>query len=695
NTTVFSIKYTAVAFIAGNKSLKEVEGPFDDNISVRVRVEIFNESVGIDNITINTTWGDEGVAWWHENTSGQGEYIIFFNTSSVYCSEGDNKSVNITFSRDDISPATLSLFIHPWARANLMVFPFNNVLHVNETTFICVNYTSESGADLKASGSEFMFINYSINNYLKSQLNFNVSFNETNCTFRIELNTTKIPSFSKVNNWTFMLDVQTKLDNGTYYESKQHETTITIIPLSLNAQILRFDTTFNSSLANNSVEEFEKVATKVPFWIEVKKQSYSLNGNYNWIYSSGLNVELTLNDSIMALSEDINQDGIYKGLIDLSDLSPGDHELEVIINGNDVAPINFTISITILSRYKIQVNFTSKIEKFTEGRTCSFSVILLYKDLNNKINLLTNKKVRIDFDIYDGMVHDTWSFNYTTDELGMIEVKDIYLPKIRGESFLSFSISIIGDYKDFDTDYKASVSIPIVESFWDRQGISVVLLIISCIAATIFMYKKGIPLLIQNIKDKKLKLLRTRMADAPSIDAEPFKIKKKQDNLLEDQDISLDKSYVLMHMEPDELPGLDLSLKAGKNANSKSLNFVASKSVMESLQKDTKQDQTRSHPARNKAPDTKRTIPTTPIEKDKKSVKKASDGVKTSWDIYKTELEHALKRGKEWEEKKNFEKAKEYYNRALIFAKKLKNEDIISKLDNYIKKLDIKKYWDH
>lgn len=573
NATGIRLIYEAVAYLAGNTKLHDIEGPFGSNTSAQVMLNITYSGDGLANAIANTTWGNSSTAWWSLNVTGKpGDYLFYFNTSSVYVNPGDNKNVTITFTRYDMYPTSLTLTVHIWRNSSLIVQPYSTSIFVNETVPFYINYTDASTFIFKNSTTSTYFgqnssvhFSYSLGGYSSNVLKFQVQTNWQNWTCVLLVNMTRIPRIRKAGTYTFMLTIQAELGNGTKFQPQSYSKSITAMPLQLSWSITRLDATFNSTLPSLQITEFEGVSTPSTIWVQVCKTVYPNENVPSVVNATGLYVQLDFKDTSIQLMEDSSRHGLYKGVIDLTGMSaPQVMNANITITGNDVGSQQFSIQIHLIKRYVLHGELMNPPDSFTENQFVSLRFKLFYVDKDGVTNVYANKSVKVHLVIYDGSINIPYDSTLTTDINGTILLANISIPKVLSGAKIILQIKVIGD-KSIDPNISWTASVPIVQDFWYRNGLTIFLVIIVVAIGLALFVKQGIPRLKLRREETKIAIVKTRQ------DSKQQGRIKMLDGGAEHEPIDVDVlesslGFAMMHMMPPEIIDLDLHLKQVKRS---------------------------------------------------------------------------------------------------------------------------------
>jgi len=565
NATGITIVYISNAHIAGNNILHDIEGPFGSTILVKVRLAVNITGTGLPNATASTTWGAQNIAWWYTNVAGEsGNYTFSFNTSATYCTPGDKKNVTIMFTRPDIYTTSLLLHVHPWKNSSLIVQPYSTSIFVNQTVPVYINYTDTGNMILKNIGQLHVPFTYFLGSYSHTVLNFQV-YNMSTWTFVIGLNTTRIPRIAKAGNYMFVLNIQAKFDNGTWYHPQSFNTTIHVLALPLSWNITRLDATFNSTLPSRQITEFEGVSNPSPFWVHVNKTVYPNENTSSIVNATGLTVQLDFNNASIELVEDGARHGLYRGVIDLTSMSaPRVMDANITITGNDVGSQHFSIQIHLIKRYVLHGELVNPPDSFTENQIISLRFKLSYVDKDGVTNIYSNKSVKVRLSIYDGSITIPFDYTMTTDDDGQILLANISLPKVMPGAKVSLQVTVVGD-KRIDPGISWTVSVPVGQDFWYRNGLTILIIIIIAAIGIALFIKQGVPRLKLRREETKIAIVKTRQ------DTKPQAKIKLLDGGAEHEPIDIDVlessfGFPTVHMMPPELIDLDLRSKSVKRS---------------------------------------------------------------------------------------------------------------------------------
>ena len=565
NATGIAIVYAVNAHVVGNVMAHDIEGPFGRNISVQVRLEINKTGTGLSNATINSTWGMRNVAWWYTNVTGKpGEYLFYFNTSAAYCNPGASKQVTIIFTRPDIFTTYLNLTMHLWKNSSLFVQPHATSVYVNQTVPVYVNYTDASNIILRENGPLHVQYTYSLGSYNSTVLNFQV-FNKSAWTFVLGLNTTLIPRVAKAGNYTLMLHIQAKYNNGTWFHPQSYNASIHVLVLPLSWNITRLDASFNDTLGSLQITEFEGVASPSTFWVRAYKTVHPDENASSIVNATGVTVLLDFNNASNELVEDGARHGLYKGIIDLTSMAaPQVLTANVTIMGNDVGSKQFTIQIHLIKRYILNGELVNPPESFTENQQGSLRFKLSYVDMDGVTHVYANKKVKVHLAIFDGSITIPFDYVIVTDGDGQILIANISIPKVARSAEVSLQINVVGD-KSIDPSIAWIVTVPIVQDFWYRNGLTIFLIIVIAAIGIALFIKQGIPRLKLRREETKIAVVKTRQDTKlqgkikfldGGADPEPIDIDVLESNF----------EFPTMHTMPPEVIDLDLRSKSVKRS---------------------------------------------------------------------------------------------------------------------------------
>ncbi|MHA1680105.1 MAG: hypothetical protein ACTSUE_03800 [Promethearchaeota archaeon] len=685
----FTLKYQSNAYLVENRSHHDIEGYAGDFITANVFLEINDSGAGLAGATVNTTWGAEGEGWTASEGSNAGEYTVVFNTNSTYCNPGDSRSVNVTFQRVDTGTTSLELYLHPWINTTLVHGSFNTTFHVNETSVLSLNYSDVIGNNLIAHGLDNLSVEYSLGSFTSQQLGFTID-EPSNWTFSIEVNTTKIPATTKSGNYALNASMQAKLINGTWYEPQELSLPLTVVPLELNLSVARFDTTYNASVDAFAVSEFESISEPSPVWLDIEKLLFNTSVESGWIEAGGLQVQASVNGTVVVFLPDGVIPGRYKANINLSLFTePGVHNVPISITGNDVEPYNANFTVEIISRYKLQVTLDQDVNSLIEDTVISLSLVITYTDKDNASHVFSNENVTVVFKIYEGTLPVSWEEDMKTDGDGRIFISGIRVPKVKAGAYFSVHVVVEGN-KTIDPNYKDVITIPLEQSFWGRNGLTVILIILAAALSVIFFIKNGIPTLKLKRERKKIALIRESGSSETPVTPRDVEMEIE---VTDTNDMRASDNVSIIHMGPDELLDLDVSIdnasipkkNSGKNSRGKSLttwHMMRSRVLGPRKHAGTTATAPASTSRRASSSFTSQS-----------SGDSSSTGVITSWDLYKQERDLAKARGEECEANNDLEGALEYYRRAKTFAEKLGDKKLLNELDEKISKLEIKLRW--
>ncbi|MBD3185515.1 hypothetical protein GF325_01705 [Candidatus Bathyarchaeota archaeon] len=696
NSSTLSLKYPASAYLATNRSSKDIGGKCNTSLEIPLFLEANDTGAGISGATVNTTWGDEGNAWSWVPGAIDGEYIISLNTNETFCVPGIPKNITISFTSPEMRTTEIQLTVHPWINASLNVTQFPVMIHVNQSIPLDFNYTSHLGDDLSTAGLENLTIEYYIGDYSSQELGFPILPNPGS-SFAMNINTSAIPVTSKAGDWDFNFSIQLRLDNGTWYEPITFMESFTILPLDTDLSIVRLDATVNDSLHTLSVGEFEQWNQLHVVEITVQKRVFIYENSSIWKNATGLTISMDINGTVFQLDESNITTGLYSGSVNLSRFQlPGNHVIDIIITGNDIQAKIVELEIQVIEKYSLILELDNPIDELIEEDIYTLSFTVTYVNRLGATLPLANENVTVHLDVYDGTLHITWTEMHVTTNQGRITIEGIDIPKVDNGAYVSMHVEVPGD-KTIDNNDLNAITIPVVKSFWGRHGITIGFAIAIGAIAILFFLKKGIPMIKLKKEQKKIALIR----DLKPVEREatPHDI-KREINVTDMEDMKASTSMSFIHMGPDEL--LDIDIPAGEFTQPSKKKGWKEKLTGKSSDRERVILKRSSNLDSMAAASSKSSTASKPVTKTLKMKRTGKEGmnkpgadhhIQTSWDLNKNERDASLKRAKALEEAGNIEEALKFYRRAKTFAEKLNATRSMEQIEEKIRKLEIRSRW--
>jgi hypothetical protein len=554
------VKFATIAALQGNTTSGNLQGPANSQITGIVRYETVGNTTGITNANISTTWGPQGTAWYAVPATGVpgGTYDIHLNTNSSYCSPGASILVVVSFSRNDSESQNVSFVVHPWKVTSISHSALPATIRVNETVQVGINYTDNRGTVLRGVGTTNTTTSYSLNGYANSSLKAPL-VPGTSSTCTLDLNTTNIPLETKAGTYTLHFSIQTQLANGTDYAPANFNATVQILPLVLGYNITRFDASFNATLGELNVSEYENTPN-VPLWINITKQVQVNESTSLVVQASGLDVSVTGIVPKFTLVEAPGSPGLYEGFVDLSNVNATvNGQLNITVQGNDVGTLHVIVQLHVIARYVLVATFVGNPQSVPASGLQGLQLVLRYQKNDTWIPY-GDRNVTLYITIYDGTIAYVSSINVTTRANGTIA---LVLPTISGfgpGSFLQINVATPGD-KSISVADPAHIEINITISFWERNiGLAIMIVAIAIIGCAFFL-KRLYPRLRAKRDENRIATIRDRQMEAA---ASRVKIQIGEDrDTLDPSTIRTGDTFSLVHMGPPDTIDLDMAAIAG------------------------------------------------------------------------------------------------------------------------------------